>query len=134
LLLTSIFNFLCEFASSDLLSCGQDTNSLVDIEDTIAIEIHCVKERHQHVIGDANAFPLAEIVAPFKLVADLSESVEINLSIVNDTLHNLLLITEEVLESAVLIHVAAALFEFLVLVNVQHVVGDPMEWDVVNVE
>ena len=81
-----------------------------------------------------NTLSLAELAGLLKLIADLSKSVEIDFSFVDYTLNDLLFIFEEILESHILVNITDALFVFLILVQVKHVVRNSVEWDVVNVQ
>lgn len=80
------------------------------------------------------AFAPAILALRFKLIADLTKSIEVDPTFLNDALHNLVLVTQEVLESAVLLKIAARMFSLLVLVEMQHVVRNLVEWDVVHVQ
>jgi hypothetical protein len=80
-----------------------------------------------------NIFPQAVFAVFFKFITYLSQSVEINLSLVHDSLDNFCLVPQEVLESAVLVNIAASFLEILVFVKMKLVFWDLLEWNVVDV-
>lgn len=135
LLLTSIFNqFLLQCFASNLFSRTQDTNGLLNIEHAVSVEIHGAQEGMQNIVGNVHALRLAILALGLKLVADLAKSVEVDPAFLDDALHDLVLLAQEILEGAVLVEIAASLFGFLMLVEVQHVIRNLVEWDVVYVQ
>jgi len=77
---------------------------------------------------------LAVLVFCLKFVADLAESIEVDPSFLDDALNDLVLLTQEILEGAILLKIAASFFGFLVLIEVQQVVWNLVERNVVYVQ
>lgn len=93
-----------------------------------------MQESRQHTIWDMYIMFLAEFILFFKIVGELPESIEINLTLSHDGIDDLCLLLEEVLEGTILSNITAlftahGIFQFL---KVLKIVWDFMHWNVVD--
>lgn len=120
--------------AADLLSRGQDAHGLVNVQDAISVQIHGVEEGMQHFVRNLAAMFTAVIALLFKFIGKLSQTIEVDAALVKHSLDDPSSVAKEVLERAVLLGIADAHFVVLVLVEVEQVVRNLVEWNVVNVQ
>lgn len=125
---------LLQFLASDLLPGGEDADGLLDVQDAIAIEVHCVQECLEHLIRDVHFVLLTVLITLFELVSEVPQSVEIDLATVDHYLNDFAFLLQKVLQGAVLFDIAALLLIVLELLKVLHVILNFMEWHVVNIQ